>query len=137
MTNIKKDESTNRPIVRRITVDSIIDENQIRLEECTLVDGKRTFNDRVGEWTGHRSVYITPVDYQSALGLTPEQSKKYGWRSFKEGQVFLLGEFEVMGGKRKTYRFKVSPGRHRFVPIHTIIRKDLEELYFRALKRSD
>jgi len=123
--------------VRRITIDSVIDENTIRLEECTLVAGTKDFDDIVGEWEGHRAVYITPKDYRSVLGITPEQARRYKWKSFKEGQVFLLGGFEVTGGKDRKHRFKVSPGRRRFVPVHVMIRKDLEELYFRALERSD
>ena len=131
-------KGTNRQLgVRRITVDSVLDADLIRLEVCTLRGEFTDFDDAVGEWRGHRDSYITSDDYHRKLRLTSGQQAKYSFSSFKEGQVFLSGEFEVSGGGKGRKRFKVSPGKRKFMPIHTIIRKDLERLYFEALDRGD
>jgi len=97
--------------VKRITVDEQLAEDLIRFEICSLNEGVEKFFDRVGIWGERKEELIRRTAYSRKLGIP------LLWDTLKEGQVFLLGEFEIIGERTKPKHFKVSPGRKEFIRI--------------------
>jgi len=59
------------------------------------------------------------------------------WETLEEGQVYLSGEFEVVGKKKSPEHFKVSPGKKAFMRIDNLeefFREEVRYLYSDALR---
>jgi hypothetical protein len=97
--------------VKRITVDERLAEDLIRFEICALNKNVEKFFDRVGIWGEKKEELVRRTDYKRMLHL-PQP-----WNTLKEGQVFMLGEFEIIGERTKPKYFKASPGKKEFIRI--------------------
>jgi len=120
--------------VRRITVDEKLSDDLFRFVFCSLKKGIKKFTDRDDEWQEEREKLVHPRNYSRILYI--KKSKAPAWETLKEGQVYLSGEFEVIGEKTKPESFKVSPGRREFLRIDNleIIDEGVKSLYSDVLR---
>jgi len=101
--------------VRRITIDEKLADDLFRVVWCWLKPGTSTFRGRVDEWQDEQEVWVTPRTYARALYTTKAQAPP--WDTLQEGQVYLSGEFTVVGDPAQPESFAVSPGQRRFLRI--------------------
>lgn len=120
-------QSDHRPVVRRITVDERLTDDLVRLAVSRLEEGIEIFYDRQDDWGLERESWARPKDYIQKLGVSPEKAPS--WDSLQEGQLFLVGEFEVVGDRDNPRFFRIHPGGQEFV------RLDLLEEYKEGVKR--
>jgi hypothetical protein len=122
-------QSKRKPVVRRITVDERLAGDLIRLVVCHLADGIEVFYDRQEDWGTERDVWTRPKDYAQKLGAPDVQTPP--WESLEEGQLYLSGEFEVVGDRARPAYFRVRPGRREFVRIDNLeeYREGVKHLY--------
>ena len=120
--------------VRRITVDEKLSDDLFRFVFCSLREGIKKFTDRDDEWQEEREKLVHPQNYSRILYV--KKSEAPAWETLKEGQVYLSGEFEVIGDQTKPEYFKVSPGRREFKRIDNleIIDEGLKSLYSDVLR---
>jgi len=120
--------------VRRITVDEKLSDDLFRFVFCSLREGIKKFTDRDDEWQEEREELVHPQNYSRILYV--KKSEAPAWETLKEGQVYLSGEFEVIGDQTKPEYFKVSPGRREFLRIDNleIIDEGLKSLYSDVLR---
>ena len=97
--------------VKRITVDEKLADDLFRFEVCTLKPGVKKFFDERGIWGDQQENLVRKRSYKRKLGI-PQS-----WNTLKEGQVFLFGEFEIVGKRSEPEYFKISPGRKEFIRI--------------------
>lgn len=120
------------PKITRITVDEILSSDLIRFETCTLSGGIDVFFDEVRNWSDKKDVLVKRKEFRRRLKLP------VGWGELEEGQVYLLGEFEVVCLEGEPNHFKVSPGKSGFVRIDNLpkFRDKLNSMYSELLTRS-
>lgn len=128
-------------LVRRITVDERLADDLIRLLVCPLAEGVEVFLDREEDWADEHEVLIHPETYAQELGIPSAQEPEeedWPWEALKEGQVFLSGEFEIVGDPRTPKYFKVSPGQKQFVRVDNLeeFKEDVKRIYSDLLTRS-
>jgi hypothetical protein len=130
-----KEQRQPQARVRRITVDERLAEDLIRLGVCPLAEGVEFFFDRSADWGDEAEEYVGPGDYADVLGLSSGEDRP--WESFSEGQVFLSGEFEVVGERRAPKYFQVSRGQAEFLRIDNLrpFRGDAQRTYSELLRR--
>jgi hypothetical protein len=121
------DQSPTRVVVRRITVDERLADDLIRLVVCRLRDGIEAFFDRRGDWGLERESFARPKDYARKLGVSPDGAPP--WETLEEGQLFLAGEFEIVGDRASPHYFRICPGKQEF------LRLDLLDEYKEGVKR--
>lgn len=121
--------------VRRITVDEKLSDDLFRFLFCWLKEGTKKFKDRVDEWAEEQERLVHPRNYSRILYT--KKAKAPAWETLKEGQVYLSGEFKVVGDQTKPEYFKVSPGRREFLRIDNleIIDEGVRSLYSDVLNR--
>jgi len=122
--------------VRRITVDEKLSDDLFRFVFCSLREGIEKFTDRDDEWQEEQEKLVHPQNYSRILDI--KKSKAPAWETLQEGQVYLSGEFEVIGDQTKPEYFKVSPGRREFLRIDNldIIDEGVKSLYSDVLRGS-
>jgi len=122
--------------VRRITVDEKLSENLFRFVFCSLREGIKQFTDRDDEWEEEREKLVHPNDYSRTLGVKKAEAPT--WEILQEGQVYLSGEFKVIGDQTNPECFEVSPGRRKFLRIDNLdmINEGVKSLYSDVLKGS-
>jgi hypothetical protein len=120
--------------VRRITVDEKLSANLCRFAICFLREGLEQFTDRDDEWQEEREKLVNPRSYSRVLYI--KKSEAPGWETLEEGQVYLSGEFEVIGDPEPEC-FKVSPGRRKFIRVDNLalIDEGVRALYSDVLGR--
>jgi hypothetical protein len=120
--------------VRRITVDEKLSDDLFRFVFCPLREGIKQFTDRDDEWQEEREKLVHPQDYSRILDV--KKSEAPAWETLQEGQVYLSGEFEVIGDQTKPEYFKVSSGRRHFLRIDNlgIIDEGVKALYSDVLR---
>jgi hypothetical protein len=120
--------------VRRITVDEKLDDNLFRFVFCSLREGIKQFTDRDDEWREEREKLVHPQDYSRALDV--KKSEAPVWETLQEGQVYLSGEFKVIGDQTNPECFEVSRGRKNFLRIDNLdmINEGVKSLYSDVLK---
>ena len=128
-----KSES-QKALVRRITIDEKLSNDLIRFLFCSLKEGIERFADLDEQWGEEQEVLAQSHDYAQMLDVT---SEALPWETLKEGQVFLSGEFEVIGDRTAPEYFKVSPGRKEFLRIDNLkeFKEEVKYLYSEVLKR--
>jgi hypothetical protein len=91
------------------------------------------FFDRQGEWGSERESWVRPKNYVRRLGIPA--AKAPPWASLEEGQLFLTGEFEVIGDPLAPDHFRVCPGAREFARIDTMeeFKEGVKRLYFTVL----
>jgi hypothetical protein len=124
-----EEQSSRKAVVRRITVDERLADDLIRLVVCRLVEGVEEFYDRRGEWGRERESWARPRNYAEKLGAPPDNIP--AWDSLMEGQVFLSGEFEVVGERDKPRWFRACPGKQEFLRLDSVEehKEGLKHLY--------
>jgi hypothetical protein len=130
-----KNQKLSQPRVRRITVDERLAEDLIRLGVCPLADGVEFFFDRSADWGEEAEEYVGPDDYADVLGLSSAEGRP--WETLSEGQVFLSGEFAVVGERGAPKYFQVSRGQAGFLRIDNLrpFRGDAQRTYSELLRR--
>ena len=120
--------------VRRITVDEKLSDDLFRFVFCSLGEVIKKFTDRADEWQEEREKLVHPRNYSRILYV--KKSEAPAWETLKEGQVYLSGEFEVIGDQTKPEYFKVSPGRRHFLRIDNLgmIDEGVKSLYSDVLR---
>ena len=128
-----KSES-QKALVRRITIDEKLSNDLIRFVFCSLKEGIERFADLDEQWGEEQEVLAQSHDYAQMLDVT---SEALPWETLKEGQVFVSGEFEVIGDRTAPEYFKVSPGRKEFLRIDNLkeFKEEVKYLYSEVLKR--
>jgi hypothetical protein len=121
-------------VVRRITIDEKLSDDLIRALVSPLAKGAEEFGDRTENWGEEEEILIRPEDYLSKLDIPSSKAKDLPWPDFREGQVFLSGQFRAVDEKEKPERFAVSPGQKEFLRIDGNIKAEVKRLYFEALK---
>jgi hypothetical protein len=121
--------------VRRITVDEKLSPDLYRFVICFLREGLEKFTDLDDEWQKERPKLVNPQNYSQALYA--KKSEAPAWETLKEGQVFLSGEFEVVGDPAKPERFKINPGQRKFMQVDklALIDDGVRALYSDVLGR--
>lgn len=121
--------------VRRITVDEKLSDDLFRFVFCSLNEGIKKFTDRDDEWQEEREKLVHPRNYSRILYV--KKSEAPAWETLKEGQVYLSGEFKVIGDKTKPEYFEVSSGQREFLRIDNleIIDEGIKSLYSDVLRR--
>ena len=99
-----------RVVVRRITVDERLANDLIRLASCRLAEGVEVFFDRDGDWGSEREIWAEPKTYARKMGVPASIAPP--WATLEEGQVFVSGEFEVVGDRAAPDYLRVSRGRN-------------------------
>jgi len=114
--------------VRRITVDERLSEDHIRLLIAPLAEGVETFTDQDEDWGAERQVLVRPTTYARWMGV---RRKKLAWRALEEAQVFLVGQFEVLGDPAAPDGFRVCPGARAFLRIDRLplVKEQAKRLY--------
>lgn len=120
--------------VRRITVDEKLSEDLFRFVFCSLKEGIEKFTDQSDKWQKEKGKLVHPGNYSRILYV--EKSKAPPWETLQEGQVYLSGEFEVVGDQTKPDYFRVSPGRRKFLRIDKLdmINDGVKSLYSDVLR---
>lgn len=120
--------------VRRITVDEKLSDELFRFVFCPLKEGIKKFRDRDDEWEEEREKLVHPRNYSRVFFV--KESEAPVWETLKEGQVYLSGEFKVIGGKTNPEGFMVSPGRREFLRIDNLelIEERIKSLYSDVLR---
>ena len=146
---------SKKGLVQRITVDEVLGESLVRLLVADLRDGVEALTeDRVGDWTPEREVFVTRDDFLAILGLpkkgaavaraarefvgeaeTTLRSADAIWRSLAEGQVFLSGQFEVERDRHKPKRMRIRRGAKDFLRVDRadFVKAPVKALYAEAL----
>lgn len=106
--------------VRRVTVDERLAGDLIRLLICELAPGVIEFYDRSGDWSREREVWARPHTYAHYLGLSSSLVHEWPWEKLQEGQVFLSGEFEIIGDRRRPAYFRIRPGAVEFIRLDNL-----------------
>ena len=122
--------------VRRITVDEKLSDGLFRFVFCQLTEGIKQFTDRDDEWQEEREKLVHPQDYSRILDV--KKSEAPVWETLQEGQVYLSGEFKVIGDQTKPECFEVNPGRRKFLRIDNLdmIDEGVKSLYSDVLRGS-
>lgn len=117
--------------VFRITVDDIIAEDLIRFEFCLLNDDVDEFLYELDAWGEGYDVLAQAYTYEQELGIP------LSWDTLRRGQVFLYGEFEVVGDKRAPEKFRRKPDNEEFLRIDDIpsFEDAIRRTYSELLKR--
>jgi hypothetical protein len=100
--------------VTRVTVDEVLSENLVRFETSQLKKENEQFFDDFENWGDKKEVLMHRNQYKRRLHL-PQP-----WDALEEGQVFLVGEFEVVDNQGEPKNFKFSPGKNNFVRIDNL-----------------
>ena len=89
------------------------------------------FYDEVKNWDNPTETLVHKRQYKRKLHLTQP------WNELKEGQVFLTGEFEVIGEKVEPEYFKTSPGQNNSLRIDNLrkFRDKVKRIYSDLLTR--
>jgi len=127
-----------RALVWRIAVDERLADDLVRLLVCPLAEEVEEFFDRKGDWGKERERWVRPRSYVKKLGLPPSQVEEWPWEALTEGQVFLSGQFEIVGDRQAPKYFKVSPGREEFLRIDNLeeFKRGTKRLYSYLLTRT-
>ena len=125
----------NKVRVCRITIDEKLSTDLFRFVLCFLRDGLGKFTDLDDEWQEEQEKLVNPQNYFHVLCI--KETEAPTWETLEEGQVFLSGEFKVVGGKKKPRYFKVSPSQRKFLRIDTLALIDdgVRALYSDVLRR--
>jgi len=125
----------NKVRVCRITIDEKLSTDLFRFVLCFLRDGLKKFTDLDDEWQEEQQKLVNPQNYFHILGVKENEAPT--WETLEEGQVFLSGEFKVVGSKKKPRYFKVSPSQRKFLRIDTLALIDdgVRALYSDVLRR--
>lgn len=120
--------------VRRITVDEKLSDNLFRFVYCSLKEGIEKFTDKDDEWQKEQGKLVHPQNYSRILYI--RKSEAPAWEALKEGQVYLSGEFKVIGDRAAPEYFEISSGRREFLRIDNleIIDEGVRSLYSDVLK---
>ncbi len=119
--------------VRRMTVDEKLAEGDIRLLVAPLAPKVKEFFDRDSEWDQEYEVRVRPENFVQELGiLVPAE---WPWERLAEGQVFLVGEFEIVGERTAPKYFRVSRGHNEFLRLDDLeeFRQGIKWLYSQVL----
>lgn len=120
--------------VRRITIDEKLSDDLVRFVVCSLKQGVENFIDRDEDWEEEREELLQSRDYTQMFGIMAEE---FPWETLKEGQVFLLGGFEVIGDRTAPQCFKVNPERKELLRIDNLeeFKEEIKYLYSEIMKR--
>jgi hypothetical protein len=121
-------------IIRRITVDEKLADGIVRILVSRLSNGVKEFFDHDKEWGEEEECLIEPCSYVEKMSITESARKEWSWDSLEEGQVFLSGQFKIIGSREHPKYFVVSPGSDDFFRIDKAVRKDIQKMYFKMLK---
>ncbi len=129
--------SRKKVLARRITVDEKLADDLIRLVICRLAEGVEEFFDREGDWGKEREGWARPENYARKLGIPSAERKEWPWERLAEGQVFVSGEFEIVGDRTAPEYFKVSQGRQEFFRIDDlgVFKDGVTRMYSELLTR--
>lgn len=128
-------ESRKRAVVRRITVDEKLSDDLVRLLVCKLKTHPAEFHDRPEDWGEERFIFVKSSNYIKKMGIPSSKLSQYQWANFREGQVFLSGQFDFLGDEKFPEKFIVNPKQESFLRIDDLVRENIKQLYFRALER--
>lgn len=134
--------------VYRITVDERLSEDLFRLEVCELLEANKLgeFNDEPSSWIEldlHGGEVLARQPLEKGEGL-PEGSdefwsyiyhslfRKIPWKDLKEGQVYLLGAFEIRQTETKKNYF-IRPGASNIEQIDDDVYDQTKILYYKVL----
>ena len=122
--------------VRRITVDEKLSDDLFRFVFCSLKEGVERFSDQSDKWLKEQEKLVKPANYFRILYV--KKSKAPAWETLQEGQVYLSGEFEIIGNKKNPEDFKASPGQRNFLRIDEldIVDETVKSLYSDVLGRT-
>ena len=131
--DLPEDVATEIQLVQRITVDEILADNLIRFEVCDLSDDVKSFLYEASVWKKDEGLVVRGETYEVELGIP------YPWDVLEEGQVFLFGNFEVIGDRDKPKEFRVNREKHEFLRIDQIddFRDQLRTLYSEVLRMGE
>jgi hypothetical protein len=151
-----KKKATTGAKVWRVTIDERLDADLVKIGVATLLPGCTDLSeDALDSWSEEEVRLVHPSDYLNAFKLDKSdpllksllEELKLGtrtkdlqgglWRFLEEGQVYLVGEFEVKGkDPADPERLVTRSGVHSVLRIDRIpaIKKRHKDLYSAALK---
>jgi len=115
-------------------VDERLSDDLFRFVLCSLKEGIKKFTDRDDEWEQEQMRLVHPRNYSRTLRV--RKSEAPAWETLEEGQVYLSGEFAVIGKRTAPEYFRVRRGRRQFLRIDNleIIDKGVTSLYSDVLR---
>lgn len=125
--NIKK--TTIGALVKRISVDEILESGLIRLLVCELKKGVKIFFDDQDDWDEEKELIVSKKNYIQGLDILKLREKRLLWSQLEEGNVYLIGQF----GNKKPDKFELRTGRLRVLLFDELIKDEVKQLYFNAL----
>lgn len=118
------------PLVKRISVDEILEDGLIRLLICELKNGVKIFFDGENDWGEEKELIVNKDDYIQKLDILRLKEKNLLWSGLEEGKVYLAGQFR----NKKPDKFEVKSGRLRVLFFDKMIKDEIKQLYFNALE---
>ena len=117
-------------------MDEKLSDDLFRFVFCSLKEGIEKFSDQGDKWQEEQEKLVHLRNYSRILYV--KKSEAPAWETLHEGQVYLSGEFVVIGDQTNPDHFKVSPGRRKFLRIDKldIIDEGVKSLYSDVLRRT-
>ena len=117
-------------------MDEKLSDDLFRFVFCSLKEGVEKFSIQGDKWQEEQEELVHPRSYLRILYV--EKSEAPAWETLHEGQVYLSGEFVVIGDQTNPDHFEVSPGQRMFLRIDEldIIDEGVKSLYSDVLRRT-
>jgi len=124
-----------RARVRRITVDEKLSDDLFRFVFCSLKKGIEKFSSQGDKWQKEQEKLVHPRNYPRILNV--KKSEAPAWETLHEGQVYLSGEFVLIGDQTNPDYFEISLGPRKFLRIDNMdtIDEGVKSLYSDVLRR--
>jgi hypothetical protein len=118
----------NQSPVRRITIDERVSEEFVRLLIAPLAEGLKDFTDKDQDWGPEQEIWVSQRTYARRMGT---RKQDLSWQGLQEGQVFLSGQFKLVGSEEELQGFQVKPGANKFLRIDQfpLVRRKIKKLY--------
>jgi len=129
------EQSRKNVFVQRITIDEKLTDDLIRLLISPLAKGVKEFYDGKNDWEEEQECFIQPDTYIQEMDIPLSKKEKWPWIDLQEGQVFLSGQFKILGSEEAPKKFVIAPRQEEFLRIDKRVRKDIQQLYSKALER--
>lgn len=133
---MKIDLNMQDSLVLRITIDERLADDLVRVLAAKLKGNVTAFNDDPEYWEEEEELLVQPDNYQKEMGMTQDNAKTWPWDKLQEGQVFLLGRFQINRSRKAPTMFRVDPRRRYFRRIDHLIKNLVKKKYLTALERS-
>jgi len=124
-------------LVQRVTIDEKISGDIMRI--LISSPAKDVEELKLGEvkWTKEKEKYINSENYADKMGIPVSKRKDFPFAGFHEGQVFLTGNFKIIGKKKSPDKLLLGNSDRKFLAIDTSIKEEIKRLYSKVLEKGE